>query len=167
MLAFRNALAACPLVAILRGIRPEECIGIGTALVGAGFTIIEVPLNSPEPFRSIELLARAHGSDCLIGAGTVLHANEVDSTHQAGGRLVVAPNCDVAVIERALQFGMQVMPGIGTATEAFTAIHAGATQLKLFPAVTYGPQHLRAMKAVLPRAVQVFPERQPMPALGS
>jgi len=148
---------ASGLVAILRGVTPERVSETGRALHEAGIRIIEVPLNSPEPFRSIELLARAHGSDCLIGAGTVLHANEVDSTHQAGGRLVVAPNCDVAVIERALQFGMQVMPGIGTATEAFTAIHAGATQLKLFPAVTYGPQHLRAMKAVLPRAVQVFP----------
>ena len=130
---------ASGLVAILRGVTPERVSETGRALHEAGIRIIEVPLNSPDPFRSIELLARAHGGTASIGAGTVLHANEVDSTHEAGGRLVVAPNCDVAVIERALQLGMQVMPGIGTATEAFTAIHAGATQLKLFPAITYGP----------------------------
>ena len=145
------------LVAILRGVTPERVTAIGHALYEAGIRIIEVPLNSPDPFRSIAALASAHGSDCLIGAGTVLRIDDVRRTQAAGGRLIVAPNCDVAVIECAVQLGLRVMPGVATATEAFNAIHAGATELKLFPAITYGPQHLRALKAVLPRSVQVFP----------
>jgi 2-dehydro-3-deoxyphosphogalactonate aldolase len=145
------------LVAILRGVTPERVSAIGRALYESGIRIIEVPLNSPDPFRSIEQLAKTHGSDCLIGAGTVLQVEEVRRTQAAGGRLIVAPNCDVAVIECAVQLGLRVMPGVATATEAFNAIHGGATQLKLFPAITYGPQHLRALKAVLPRSVQVYP----------
>ena len=111
---------------------------MGAALVGCGFRTIEVPLNSPDPFDTIKLLAQAHGNTCLIGAGTVLTAAEVDRVHAAGGRLVVAPNCDGEVIRRALELGMRVLPGIGTATEAFAALRAGATELKLFPASTYG-----------------------------
>jgi 2-dehydro-3-deoxyphosphogalactonate aldolase len=145
------------LVAILRGVTPERVLAIAHALHENGMRIIEVPLNSPDPFRSIALLAEARGLDSLIGAGTVLHPDEVRRAHAAGARLIVAPNCDVAVIESALKLGMQVMPGVATATEAFTALHAGATQLKLFPAITYGPTHLRALKAVLPRSAQVFP----------
>jgi 2-dehydro-3-deoxyphosphogalactonate aldolase len=102
-------------------------------------------------------LAAAVGSTCLIGAGTVLDADSVRRTHAAGGRLIVAPNCDPEVIGCALKLDMQVMPGIATATEAFTAIRAGATQLKLFPAVSYGPRHLQALRAVLPPAVRVYP----------
>lgn len=145
------------LVAILRGLTPARAPEVGAALVGCGFRTIEVPLNSPEPFDTIKLLAQAHGATCLIGAGTVLSPGEVDSVHAAGGRLVVAPNCDADVIRRALELRMRVLPGIGTATEAFAAVRAGATELKLFPASTYGSGHLRALKSVLPKHVKIFP----------
>jgi 2-dehydro-3-deoxyphosphogalactonate aldolase len=143
------------MVAILRGLTPERAVETGSALASAGFRSIEVPLNSPQPFDSIALLSRAHGA-CLVGAGTVLTAAEVDRVHAAGGRLVVAPNCDGAVIRRALDLGMRVMPGIATATEAFEALRHGATELKLFPASTYGAGHLRALKSVLPKHVKVY-----------
>lgn len=145
------------LVAILRGLTPERALEIGAAVVGCGFRTIEVPLNSPEPFDTIKLLAQAHGQSCLIGAGTVLTPAEVDRVHGAGGRLVVAPNCDGYVIRRALDLGMRVLPGIATATEAFAALREGATELKLFPASTYGPGHLKALKSVLPKHVKIFP----------
>jgi 2-dehydro-3-deoxyphosphogalactonate aldolase len=144
------------MIAILRGLTPPRAPEVGAALVAAGFRSIEVPLNSPEPFESIKLLAAAH-RDCLVGAGTVLTSAEVDRVHGAGGRLVVAPNCSPAVIRRALDLGMRVLPGIATATEAFAAVEAGATDLKLFPAATYGPKHLKALKSVLPKHVRVFP----------
>jgi len=144
------------MIAILRGLSPQRAPEVGAALVAAGFRSIEVPLNSPEPFASIKLLADAHGRDCLVGAGTVLTAAEVDRVHGAGGRLVVAPNCSPAVIRRALELGMRVLPGIATATEAFSALEAGATDLKLFPAATYGPKHLKALKSVLPKSVRVY-----------
>jgi 2-dehydro-3-deoxyphosphogalactonate aldolase len=143
------------MVAILRGLTPERAVETGSELASAGFRSIEVPLNSPQPFDSIALLSRAHGA-CLVGAGTVLTAAEVDRVHAAGGRLVVAPNCDGAVIRRALDLGMRVMPGIATATEAFEALRHGATELKLFPASTYGAGHLRALKSVLPKHVKVY-----------
>jgi len=151
-------MSAAPteLVGILRGLSPERAPEVGAVLVDAGFRVIEVPLNSPQPFETIKLLARAHG-DCLVGAGTVLTPAEVDRVHGAGGRIVVAPNCDPAVIRRALELGMRVFPGIATATEAFTAIDSGAAELKLFPAATYGSRHLKALKSVLPRHVRVFP----------
>src|SRR5882724_1545887 len=152
-----SAVAESALVAILRGVQPARVVEIAGVLRDSGIRIIEVPLNSPDPFASIAALVAAHGSDCLIGAGTVLDMSAVRQTHAAGGRLIVAPNCDPEVIRGALQMGMQVMPGIATATEAFSAIRAGATQLKLFPAATYGPRHLQALSAVLPSAVQVFP----------
>jgi 2-dehydro-3-deoxyphosphogalactonate aldolase len=144
------------MIAILRGLTPERAPETGDALVAAGFRSIEVPLNSPDPCRSIELLARRH-PDCLVGAGTVLTAGEVDRVHAAGGRLIVAPNCDADVIRRALALGMRVLPGIATPTESFIALRAGATELKLFPASTFGPAHLRALKSVLPAHVKVFP----------
>ncbi|HET9862177.1 MAG TPA: 2-dehydro-3-deoxy-6-phosphogalactonate aldolase [Steroidobacteraceae bacterium] len=144
------------LVAILRGLTPQRAPEVGAALVAAGFRTIEVPLNSPEPLRSIELLARAHG-ECTIGAGTVLTVADVDRVHAAGGRLIVAPNCEPAVIRRALELKLRVLPGIATATEAFTAISSGATELKLFPAATYGSRHLQALKSVLPGQVRVLP----------
>jgi len=144
------------MVAILRGLTPERAAETGAALVAAGFRTMEVPLNSPEPFHTIKLLAAAH-PDCLVGAGTVLTAAEVDRVHGAGGRLVVAPNCDGAVIRRALELGMRVLPGIATATEAFSALREGASELKLFPASTYGAGHLRALKSVLPKHAKIFP----------
>jgi 2-dehydro-3-deoxyphosphogalactonate aldolase len=145
------------LIGILRGLSPERAAEVGSALVGCGFRTLEVPLNSPEPFTTIELLARAHAASCLIGAGTVITTAEVDRVHGAGGRLVVAPNCDPLVIGRALELGMRVLPGIATATEAFAALRAGATELKLFPAATYGASHLRALKSVLPKHVKIYP----------
>jgi 2-dehydro-3-deoxyphosphogalactonate aldolase len=152
-----SAVGEAALVAILRGVEPARVVGIAGVLRATGIRIIEVPLNSPDPYASIAALAAAHGSDCLIGAGTVLDLDAVRKTHAAGGRLIVAPNCDPEVIRGALQMGMQVLPGIATATEAFSAIRAGATQLKLFPAATYGPRHLQALRAVLPAGVRVFP----------
>jgi 2-dehydro-3-deoxyphosphogalactonate aldolase len=144
------------LVAILRGLTPLRAPEVGAALVAAGFRTIEVPLNSPEPFDTIKLLSRAH-RECLVGAGTVLTAADVERVHAAGGRLIVAPNCAADVIERALQLGLRVLPGIATATEAFAALRAGATELKLFPASTYGPRHLKALKSVLPRHAKIYP----------
>ena len=144
------------LVAILRGLTPARAPEVGAALVRAGFRTIEVPLNSPDPFDTIELLARAHG-DCVVGAGTVLTAADVERVRDAGGRIIVAPNCEPAVIRRALELGLRVFPGIATATEAFAAVAAGATELKLFPAATYGSKHLKALKSVLPKHVRVFP----------
>jgi 2-dehydro-3-deoxyphosphogalactonate aldolase len=151
-----NAARDVQMVAILRGLTPDRAPETAQALVRAGFRSIEVPLNSPEPFQSIESIARAH-PDCLVGAGTVLTRDEVDRVHTAGGRLVVAPNCDPEVIRHALGLRMRVMPGVGTATEAFAAVRAGATELKLFPASTYGTGHLRALKSVLPGHVKVYP----------
>lgn len=145
------------LVAILRGIVPERVVAVAAGLYEAGIRTIEVPLNSPDPYASIAALAAASPPDCLIGAGTVLTVDQARLAHGAGGRLAVAPNCDAAVIAGALKLGMQVMPGVSTATEAFNAVRAGATHLKLFPAVSHSPPHLRALRAVLPGEVRVFP----------
>jgi 2-dehydro-3-deoxyphosphogalactonate aldolase len=145
------------LVAILRGVTPETVVAIADVLYDAGIRKIEVPLNSPEPFASIARLAASRGTGWLVGAGTVLNVDDVRRTHAAGGRLIVSPNCNTDVIRGALQLGMEVMPGIATATEAFSAIDAGAKHIKLFPAVTYGPRHLEALRAVLPTDVGVFP----------
>jgi 2-dehydro-3-deoxyphosphogalactonate aldolase len=144
-------------VAILRGVTPETVVAIADVLYDAGIRKIEVPLNSPEPFASIARLAASRRTGWLMGAGTVLNVDDVRRTHAAGGRLIVSPNCNTDVIRGALQLGMEVMPGIATATEAFSAIDAGAKQIKLFPAVTYGPRHLEALRAVLPTDVGVFP----------
>jgi 2-dehydro-3-deoxyphosphogalactonate aldolase len=152
-----SAAADLPVVAILRGVQPARVTEIGDVLFREGIRIIEVPLNSPDPFTSIGKLVAARGSDCLIGSGTVLDVEAVRNTHAVGGRLIVAPNCDPEVIREGLRLGMTVLPGIATPTEAFAAIRAGATYLKLFPAATYGPSHLRALRAVLPAAVSVWP----------
>lgn len=145
-----------PIIAILRGVRPAEVVEIGAALVEAGIRGIEVPLNSPDPFESLRRLSVAVGTKCVCGAGTVLEPSQVDRVRDAGGSLVVAPNVDVSVIERSVDLGLIPMPGFATATEAFTAIKAGARHLKLFPAATYGVQHVTALRAVLPAWIAVF-----------
>lgn len=139
------------LVAILRGIRPEETAGIVDALVEEGFEAIEVPLNSPNPFVSIRIAVERHGRTCLIGAGTVLSPSDVDRLAQTGGRLVVSPNVDTAVLERAGSYGMVTMPGVFTATEALLALRGGASALKFFPAATLGATGIAAISAVLPK----------------
>ena len=144
------AIEMPPLIAILRGVRPDEILAIATALFENGIRGIEVPLNSPEPLLSIRRLSEKYGADCLCGAGTVLTPEQVDAVAEAGGKLIVTPNTNPVVIRRSLQLGLQVVPGFATATEAFAALDAGATALKLFPAATYGVQHLKALRAVLP-----------------
>jgi 2-dehydro-3-deoxyphosphogalactonate aldolase len=145
-------------VAILRGVEPSRVVAIAETLQAAGVRQIEVPLTSPDPFASVRALAGQPSlAGCLVGAGTVLTVDEVRTTHAAGGRLVVAPNCDAAVIREALRLSMAVMPGVATATEAFTAIRAGATVLKLFPASSLGPAYLKAIGAVLPPSIRVYP----------
>ncbi len=151
-----DALAETPLVAILRGVRPEEVLEITEALHAAGVRVLEVPLNSPEPLESLSRL-RAFGRRVVYGAGTVLRPGAVDAVAQAGGRIVVSPNTDCGVIRRAIERGLSPMPGFASATEAFCAIEAGAKYLKLFPASTYGIAHLKALKAVLPPEAVVQP----------
>ncbi|TPW27406.1 2-dehydro-3-deoxy-6-phosphogalactonate aldolase [Pararhizobium mangrovi] len=143
------------LVAILRGIRPDEVEAAIDELVEAGFTAMEIPLNSPEPFRSIEMAAKRAPEGCLIGAGTVLDTGSVDRLNDAGGRLLVAPNAAPAVIARAAAFSMVTMPGVMTPSEAFVALDAGASALKFFPASVLGPAGIGAMMAVLPKDVPV------------
>jgi 2-dehydro-3-deoxyphosphogalactonate aldolase len=157
MLALADALAACPLVAILRGIRPDECLEIGRALAQAGFTIIEVPLNSPDPFESIALLARELGDQALVGAGTVTSTQQVDEVAQAGGRLIVMPHADAKVVVEAKALRLTALPGFATPTEAFAMLDAGADGLKLFPAEANPPKVLKALRAVLPRDVPIIP----------
>ncbi len=143
------------LVAILRGIRPDEADAIVGALIESGFELIEVPLNSPEPFRSIEQLSRRFGKDCLVGAGTVLSANDCARVADAGGRLMVAPNVDADVLATAKARGMVTMPGVFTPTEALLAVRCGASALKFFPASVLGPSGIAAQLAVLPKDVVV------------
>ncbi|HXR89810.1 MAG TPA: 2-dehydro-3-deoxy-6-phosphogalactonate aldolase [Steroidobacteraceae bacterium] len=143
------------IIAILRGLSPAEAAPVGGAVVGAGIDIVEVPLNSPDPYRSIERLAECCSGQAVVGAGTVLRSSEVDEVHAAGGQLIVSPNTDADVIRRALDLGLMPLPGFCTPTEAFTALHAGASVLKLFPAHTFGVKHLNALQAVLPRGVPI------------
>lgn len=150
-------MEALPLVAILRGLRPDEALGIGEALLGAGFRVLEVPLNSPEPFASIRLLAGAVGDRAVVGAGTVTDVGQVARLREAGGRLVVMPHTDPEVIKAAKMAGMGCLPGVATPSEAFAALRAGADGLKLFPAETLGPTALKAWRAVLPPGVAVLP----------
>ena len=156
MTDFRNALKQMPIVAILRGITPDEVPWAFEVLSSAGFRLIEVPLNSPEPLESISRL-KAFARKLVHGAGTVLRPGAVDAVAQAGGKIVVSPNADPAVIRRAVERGVAPMPGFASATEAFCALEAGARYLKLFPASTYGPAHLKALKAVLPSDAVVQP----------
>lgn len=145
-----------PLIAILRGVTPDEAPAIAGALLEAGITQIEVPLNSPEPLESIAGLAKDFGSRALIGAGTVLTTADVDAVADAGGRLIVSPNCDTDVITRTKALGLESWPGVFTPTEAFTALQAGADGLKLFPGAMAGPAGLAAIRAILPAGTLVY-----------
>ncbi|AXJ95573.1 MULTISPECIES: 2-dehydro-3-deoxy-6-phosphogalactonate aldolase [unclassified Sphingomonas] len=153
---FHAAFAACPLVAILRGLTPEEAPAIGDALVEAGITLIEVPLNSPRPLDSIRLLADRLAGRALVGAGTVLTEAAVADVAAAGGQLIVSPNTDPAVIRASAARGLVSLPGYFTPSEAFAALAAGATALKLFPADGASPAMLKAQRAVLPHDVAVL-----------
>ncbi len=152
-----RALSPTPLVAILRGVKPADAEAIASVIIAAGFGAIEVPLNSPDPLRSIETIARKWGNKTLVGAGTVLTPAEVDAVAGAGAKLVVAPNADPAVIERAAKLGLTVLPGVATPTEAFAALRVGASGLKLFPAESLPPEIVKAWRSVLPKEVQLFP----------
>lgn len=153
---FEAALAACPLVAILRGLRPDEAEPVGRALVTSGWRLIEVPLNSPEPLLSIATLARVF-PQALVGAGTVLRPEQVGEVHRAGGRLVVSPNFSPEVVREAVRLGIACLPGVLSATEAFAALDTGATGLKLFPSEMIPPAAVKALRAVLPRQVRLLP----------
>ena len=153
---FRAHLAACPLIAIVRGIVPEEAEAVGAALVDAGVRIIEVPLNSPRPFDSIGILARAFGAEATIGAGTVLDPADVARVADAGGRIVVSPNTALPVIAATVAAGLVAAPGSFTPSEAFAALAAGAHALKLFPAEAASPAVARALLAVLPKGTDLI-----------
>lgn len=143
------------LVAILRGVKPDEIGPIADALIEAGFGSLEIPLNSPDPYKSIDKVVAAHGDKCLIGAGTVLTAENVDRLADAGGKLMVSPNIDEAVMERCAHYKMVTMPGVLTPTEAFKAIKLGASGLKFFPASVIGAGGIKAMMAVLPKDLAI------------
>ena len=145
-----------PLIAILRGIAPDEAGAAASVLIDAGIDRIEVPLNSPDAFSSIRKMADAHGSDALIGAGTVLTPEDVVQVQAAGGRLIVSPNCDTDVIRKTCEAGLESWPGVLTPSECFAALKAGAAGLKVFPAFLMGPEGLGAIRAVLPPETQVF-----------
>lgn len=153
---FTEAMGRCPLVAILRGVRPDEIIDMADGLVEAGFTMIEVPLNSPEPLDSIGLIAKRYDRHVLVGAGTMLSVEDVANVTDRGGRLMVSPNSNPAVISAAVAAGMAALPGYFTPTEAFAALEAGAHGLKLFPAEGASPAVLKAQRAVLPKHVPVL-----------
>jgi len=150
-------LAQCPLVAILRGVRTEEVIDVADVLYDAGFRIIEVPLNSPDPYASIALLSGRFADRALVGAGTVTEVSQVEHVADAGGRVIVMPHSDGAVVREAKARGLLALPGFSTPTEAFAMLAAGADGLKLFPAEAHPPPVLRALRAVLPKDVAVLP----------
>jgi 2-dehydro-3-deoxyphosphogalactonate aldolase len=151
-----EALEVSPIIAILRGVTAAEVVDVAGALFEAGVRAVETPLNSPDPLDAIGRLAEAFAGRMTVGAGTVLTVAEAAAVARVGGALCVAPNTDAAVIARAVELGMTPAPGFATASEAFSAIAAGARHLKLFPAATYGPAHLKALTAVLPKAVKVL-----------
>jgi 2-dehydro-3-deoxyphosphogalactonate aldolase len=153
---FREAFAACPIVAILRGVRPDEAVAVTEALVAEGIRIIEVPLNSPEPLHSIEQLAKSFAGRAVIGAGTVLRTEDVAAVAAAGGQLIVSPNTDTAVIAESKARGLVSSPGFQTPTEAFTAIAAGADVLKYFPGEAATPAIVKALSAVVPKFVPML-----------
>ena len=153
---FSQALATLPLVAILRGLTPPEAADVGDAIVESGFRLLEVPLNSPKPYASIALM-RTRFPEALVGAGTVLDVQQVRYVHSAGGELIVSPNFNAEVIAEAARLGMVCLPGVMTPTEAFGALAAGATGLKLFPAELASPAVVKALLAVLPAGTPVIP----------
>ena len=156
-LTFIDWLKRCPLVAILRGIKPAQALDVGVALTEAGFSIIEVPLNSPEPFASIMKLSKRLGDQALVGAGTVMDWEQVAKVADAGGKVIVMPHADERVVEAAKRRNLFVLPGFATATEAFRMIEAGADGIKLFPAEANPPKVLKALRAVLPRNMPILP----------
>lgn len=151
-----DALDACGIVAILRGVTPDEVVEVTTALYEAGVRVVEVPLNSPDPFVSITKIAKAFASRMIVGAGTVLNVQDVNVLKASGGEICVSPDCNEAVIARAVELGMVPLPGVFTASEAFAAIRAGAMHLKLFPAEAASPAVIKAWKAVLPKHVKIY-----------
>jgi 2-dehydro-3-deoxyphosphogalactonate aldolase len=151
------AMARCPLVAIIRGVKPEEAADIGTALVDAGFAIVEVPLNSPDPVSSIARIVDRLGDRALVGAGTVMSPADVADVAAAGGRLIVMPHSDLSVVRAAKAQGLYAVPGVFTPTEGFAALAAGADALKLFPAEAIPPQVVKAWRAVFPQAAKLLP----------
>jgi 2-dehydro-3-deoxyphosphogalactonate aldolase len=153
---FTRYLAECPLIAIIRGVRPDEAEAVGGAIIDAGIRIVEVPLNSPDPFASIEKLATRFGDRALIGGGTVLDPDDVKRVARAGGRIIVSPSTDAAVIRETWEEGLVSAPGFFTPSEGFAALKAGAHVLKLFPAEAASPAVLQAMKAVLPHDVPLI-----------
>jgi 2-dehydro-3-deoxyphosphogalactonate aldolase len=155
--AFDAAFASCPLIAILRGVRPDEVVAIGEELVAAGFTLIEVPMNSPDPLDSVARLVEALGDRAMIGAGTVLTVDQVAAMRDAGGRMVISPNTNIEVIRASAAAGLVSLPGIATPSEALAALDAGATALKLFPAEAASPAVLKAMRAILPSELRILP----------
>ncbi|MTD99990.1 2-dehydro-3-deoxy-6-phosphogalactonate aldolase [Paracoccus sp. YIM 132242] len=156
MTDFDTAFAANPLIAILRGLRPVEAADTATALTSAGFTILEVPLNSPDPLDSIRRMVAAV-PDAIVGAGTVLTADQAGAVAEAGGRIIIAPNFDPRVAAEARRLRLAYCPGVGTVSEAFAALEAGAAALKLFPAEMIPPVAVKAMRAVLPREARLLP----------
>ena len=146
-----------PLIAILRGVTPDEIVPVGRALYDAGFRVIEIPLNSPQPFASIRRLTAELGDSCLIGAGTVLTEAQVAEVDAAGGRLIVSPNANLAVIRASKAAGLVSAPGVATPSEGFAALDAGADSLKLFPAEQLGPAVVKAWRAVFPKALALLP----------
>jgi 2-dehydro-3-deoxyphosphogalactonate aldolase len=154
-MTFDAAAAQCGIIAILRGITPDEAIGVAGALHEAGIRLVEVPLNSPDPFTSIERLASNFKSQLIVGAGTVLDPADVNLLKAHKGEIAVSPDCNPAVIARAIEPGIEPLPGVFTPTEAFAAIRAGARHLKLFPAEAASPATVKAWKAVLPPRVKL------------
>jgi 2-dehydro-3-deoxyphosphogalactonate aldolase len=156
-MTLREYLQPLPLIAVLRGITPPEIDAVGGALFDHGFRILEVPLNSPDPYDSIARLAQRFGERCLTGAGTVTQVADVARVADAGGKLIVMPHGDLAIVREAKRLGMLCVPGVATPTEAFAALHAGADGLKMFPAEQLPAAALKAWRAVLPKDALVFP----------
>ena len=154
--SLNNQLKKMPVVAILRGVKPDEVVEIGQAIKEAGISIIEVPLNSPQPFDSISRLVEALSDECVIGCGTLVEIDDIHRLADTGATIAVTPNTDVTIIKKCIQFGITPMPGWATPSEAFAAYQAGARHLKLFPASTYGADHVRAVRAVLPKDTKIL-----------
>jgi 2-dehydro-3-deoxyphosphogalactonate aldolase len=155
-MTFADVISECGLIAILRGITTTEVEAVGQALVEAGIRVAEIPLNSPDPFTSIEKMAGAFKGKLIVGAGTVLSVQDVNMLKAHGGQISVSPDCNEAVIARARELGLEPVPGVFTPTEAFAAIRAGATHLKLFPAEAASPLTVKAWRAVLPKHVKLY-----------